>query len=128
VRTYTVARASDIEVNPARPKSADFERSPDFDVARYARLAFQYGPAAEQFTAVIVFDASSAWRARQLAGGHGTLVPTEDGGARWSIAARDRARLLRFVLENGPGLLLVEPAEMADALREGLAEVIGRHA
>jgi len=127
VRTYTVARMSDIEVNASRPKSPDFERPADFDVARFTRLAFQYGPTAEQFDATIRFDASSAWRAGQLAGGHGTIERTRDGGALWRIPARDRARLLRFVLENGPGVTLAEPAEVAAQLRVGLKEVTRIH-
>ena len=103
-RTYTVARMSDIEVSAARPKSADFERPTDFDVAGFSRLAFQYGPLAEEFEAAIRFVPSAAWRAAALAGDHGALERTPDGGALWRIPARDRARLLRFVVENGPGL------------------------
>jgi proteasome accessory factor B len=127
VRTYTVARMSDIAVNASRPKSPDFQRPADFDVASFSRLAFQYGPAAEQFEALIRFDASSAWRAEQLTGGHGTVERTPDGGALWRIAARDRSRLSRFVLENGPGLTLAEPPEAADAVRSGLEEVVRLH-
>jgi len=126
-RTYTVARMSDIQVNAARPKSADFERPADFDVATFTRLAFQYGSPAEQFEAVLAFDAASAWRAEQLAAGHGTVERASDGRALWRIPARNRARLARFVLENGPGLTLAQPADAADALRAGLAEVIRLH-
>jgi len=127
VRTYTVARMSDIQVDQARPRSADFERPADFDVASFTRFSFQYGPPAEQFEAEIRFDASSAWRAEQLAGGHGTIERDDHGGAVWRITARDRGRLLRFVVENGPGLTLAEPAEAAAQLRSGLAEVIRLH-
>ena len=127
VRTYTVARMSDIEVNATRPKSADFERPVDFDVASFTRLAFQYGSPAEQFEAVVRSDAASAWRAQQLSAGHGVVERTPDGGALWRIPARNRRRLARFVLENGPGLTLAEPVDAADALRAGLAEVIRLH-
>ena len=127
IRTYTVARMSDIEVNAAKPKSADFERPADFDVAGFSRLAFQYGPAAEQFEVVVAFEPQVAWRAESLAGGRGALERTPDGGADWTVVARDRARLLRFVLENGPGLRLVEPPDASAALRDGLVEVIRAH-
>jgi proteasome accessory factor B len=127
IRTYTVARMSDIAVNASRPKSPDFERPAGFDVAAFARLAFQYGPAAEQFEAAVRFDVSSAWRAEQLASGHGTVERTPDCGALWRIPARDRARLLRFVIENGPGLSLAEPPEAAARLRRGMEEVVRLH-
>jgi proteasome accessory factor B len=126
-RTYTVARMSDIEANAVRPKSPDFERPADFDVASFTRLAFQYGPPAEQFEASIRFDASSAWRAEQLVGGHGSVEPLPDGGALWRIPARDRSRLARFVLENGPGLTLAGPTDAADRLRARLEEVVRLH-
>ena len=127
VRTYTVARMSDIEVSATRPKSADFERPDGFDVAGFARLAFQYGSAAGEFEAAIRFEPSAVWRASSLAGARGVLERTPDGGALWRIPARDRMRLLRFVLENGPGLTLAEPADAAAALRVGLEEVAGAH-
>jgi len=126
-RTYTVARMSDIQVNAARPKSADFERPADFDVAGFSRLAFQYGSPDAEFVAAIGFAPSAAWRAASLAGGHGMLERTADGGAVWRIPARDRPRLLRFVVENGPGLALAEPPDAATSLRAGLEEVARIH-
>jgi proteasome accessory factor B len=126
-RTYTVARASDIAVNAVKPKSPDFERPADFDVASFSRLAFQYGEAAEEFEAAVRFAPSAAWRSASLAGGRGTLEPAADGGALWRIPARDRHRLTRFVLENGPGLRLAEPPDAAAELRAGLEEVARIH-
>lgn len=127
IRTYTVARASDIEVNASRPKSTDFDRPEDFDVARFSRLAFQYGPTADEFEATVRFEPSAAWRAMSLSDGHGRLAPESDGGALWHISARDRSRLMRFVVDNGPGLRLLEPADAADEVRAGLAEVADVH-
>ena len=127
VRTYTVARVSDVSANASRPKSPDFDRPVDFDVASFVRFPFQYGPPSQQFDATIRFDVPFAWRAEQLAGGNGTVEPTPDGGALWHIAARDRTKLARFVVENGPGLALVEPAEAAAKLRAGLEVVVRLH-
>jgi proteasome accessory factor B len=126
-RTYTVARASDIAVNAAKPKSPDFERPADFDVASFSRLAFQYGEAAEEFEALIRFEPSAAWRSASLAGGRGALEPAADGAALWRIPARDRRRLMRFVLENGPGVRLAEPPDVAAELRAGLEAVARIH-
>jgi proteasome accessory factor B len=127
VRTYTVARSSDIEPNATRPKSPDFDRPADFDVANFARLAFQYGPAEAEFTAAVRFSAAVAWKAEALAGGQGSVERSADGSATWRVAARNRARLLRFVLENGPGVALIEPSDAAASLRSGLEEVARIH-
>ena len=77
-RTYTVARMSDIEVNRSRPKSPDFERPADFDVASFVRLPFQYGPAESEFEALVRFDAT------------GAVASSFSFG--WSRRARDRWR------------------------------------
>lgn len=126
-RTYTVARMSDISVNAARPKSPDFDRPADFDVARFSRLAFEYGPATDRFEATLRFTPAAAWRASGLTQDHGTLERADDGSVVWRVAARDQARLLRFVVENGPGLSLEAPPEVARSLADGLAEVARLH-
>lgn len=125
-RTYTVARMSDIVVNPARPKSPDFETPDDFDVASFVRLPFQYGPAEAEFDAVIRFDDSATWRADAVSAGHGELEVDADS-ILWRVPARSQARLLQFVIDSGPGLHLIEPPDGVDALRAGLEAVIGAH-
>lgn len=127
IRTFTVARASDIETNGAKPKTPDFERPADFDVARYSRFAFQYGPASAEFVARVHFASSAAWRADALTASQGELERVADGGVDWRVPARDADRLARFVAENGPGLSLAEPAEAAARLRAGLEEVARLH-
>ena len=127
VRTYTVSRMSTLRVNEAKPKSPDFERPADFDVRAFVRLPFQYGLPTDEFEAVVRFAPASAWRAASLAGGHGSLTPDGDAIV-WRIRSRSRAGLLRFVVENGPGLAIVEPPALAEDLREGLAKVVRAHA
>jgi proteasome accessory factor B len=127
IRTFTVARASDIETNTAKPKSPDFERPEGFDVARYSRFAFQYGASSAEFAARIRFAPSAAWRAQALTAGQGELQRSADGGAEWLIPARNADRLARFVPENGPGLTLIAPADAAARLRAGLEEVARLH-
>jgi proteasome accessory factor B len=126
-RTYTVARMSDIELNAAKPKSSDFERPADFDVATFSRLAFQYGPPAEEFSAVMRFEPSAAWRATSLASGRGRTEQEADGSATWRIPARNRARLIRFAVESGPGIHLAAPADAVSQMRAGLEEVARIH-
>lgn len=127
VRTYTVSRMTDATANAARPKSPDYARPDDFDVRSYLRLPFQYGPDSARFTAVLRFSADNAWRAEGLARLRGELEPAGDGGLLWRVEARDPARLLRFAIENGPGLTVVEPADLAERLSHDLEEVVRLH-
>ena len=126
VRTYTVSRASDILIDTSRPKSPDFERPAGFDVRAFSRLPFQYGPADAEFEAVVRFGPDASWRAEALTGGAGTLARSGDS-LTWTISARDASRLLRFVVENGPGIELVTPPELAARLRADLQGVARVH-
>ena len=126
VRTYTVARMSDIEINPTKPKSPDFERPSDFDVRTFVRLPFQYGPLAQQFDAELRFASSAVWRADGLCGGQG-VVDRDAAGATWRVSARSASRLARFAIENGPGISIARPPRAAETVRRGLEEVARLH-
>jgi proteasome accessory factor B len=125
-RTYTVARMSAIQVNPARPKSPDFDRPEGFDVGSFVRLPFQYGPADSEFEALLRFGPTALWRAESISAGHGVVEPDGDG-LLWRVLARSQLHLLQFVIDSGPGLELVGPEEAVDALRHGLQEVLSVH-
>ena len=126
VRTYTVSRMSTVTVNRAKPASPDFERPSNFDVGTFVRLPFQYGPSAEEFESTLAIDSSAAWRAKRLTAGQGELTADGDGFT-WRVLARSVPRLLRFVLENEPGMRLVGPPEACAALRAGLETVVNSH-
>ena len=122
VRTYAVTRMREAVMNAKSPKSPDFERPSDFDVAAFTRLPFQYGPADEEFEAELRFATSCAWRAASLAAGHGDLTP--DGAeVVWRVPVRSPEALLQFVIENGPGLRIAAPPALAGALAAALREV-----
>jgi proteasome accessory factor B len=125
IRTFTVARMRDVEVNTARPATPDYERPEDFDVAAHVVLPFQYGPRAVE--AVVRFAPSAAWRASRLAAGRGTLTSEADGSVTWHVAVADETRFLRWIVENGPGILPVSPASLRERLAEGLAKVVALH-
>lgn len=127
-RTYAVARMDDVEVNTAAPKTPDYERPADFDVASFIRLPFQYGVPEAAFEARLRFDASDAWRARTLSGGAGRLAEQPDGSVEWTVPARDAARLARFVIENGPGLTILGPPEALTRYERGIERAVGLHA
>lgn len=126
-RTYTVARMESVTVEKARPATRDFERPSDFDVRTFVRLPFQYGPTSEEFEALVRFEPSAAWRAPSLAADQGTLATEADGAVTWRVHASSRARLLRFTIEHGPGLSVIEPAAIAADLTRGLEEVVRAH-
>lgn len=127
VRTYAVARLTNPVTNARTPKSPDFERPADFDVASFVRLPFQYGSPSEEFVAEIRIDASAAWRLEPLTRGRGSLEQQPYGDLLWRVSARSLSRLVRFAFENGPGLIVQGPPEAARAAREGLAKVVAIH-
>lgn len=124
-RIFAIARTRELEVSTAAPKTPDFEVPADFDVRAFMALPFQFG--AEQIAAVLRFTPESGWRADALTGGVGTLEFAEDDSVTWHVLARDGRRLLRWVIDNGPGVELVEPAELAAQVRAGLEEVARLH-
>ncbi len=124
LRVFALARVAELTVERSRPKSPDFERPADFDVAAFVRLPFQYGP--EKIDALLRLSSDAAWRLRGSIGVSGELSQKADG-ALWRVAARDGRRLLRWVVENGPGIELVSPAELRESLGTVLGEVIRCH-
>jgi proteasome accessory factor B len=126
IRVYAAARMDSVTTNAARPRTADFVRPADFDVAEYIGLPFQYG-AGTPFDAVVRFAPSVSWRAPALTGGAGEIRAGEEA-LLWHVTARDPARLARWVVANGPGLAIESPQEVADLVRSGLAGVVDAHA
>lgn len=127
VRTYAVTRIDALRVNPSRPRTPDFDRPDGFDVGGYVRLPFQYGTQGERFDATVVFDAPIAWRAAVLSGGIGRLDPLADGSVEWRVTVSSADRFMRFVIENGPGLRIAAPHELALRLQSALASVEVQH-
>lgn len=102
VRVYAIARIEDLVANSSRPKSPDFACPRDFDVRRFIGLPFQYGTESSQAT--IRFEPEVAWRAPSLTAGAGQTRQLADGAVEWTVTYSDRTRLLRWIIENGPGL------------------------
>lgn len=124
-RVYAVTRMRAITVNPARPKSPDFERPAGFDVATFIALPFQYGH--DEFEATLAFSPREAWRVPLLTAGRGATEQDAEGRVFWRVIARDRARLLRWIVENGPGISVEAPADLAAALLGGLERAAALH-
>lgn len=125
VRTYAAGRMRDLDVNPARPHTPDFEPPADFDVREHERLPFQYG--AETVSARVRFEPDAAWRAERLARGRGTLETLPDTSVLWTVDALDIDRLAAWIIAEGPGINAVEPPELVESLRSGLHRVVTLH-
>jgi len=124
-RVYTVGRISGLTVNSVRPKSADFSLPAGFDVAQFIGLPFQYG--GDDAVAVVRFDASCAWKAPAFASVSGSLSSKANGTALWTVRVRDLRALRSWVIENGPGIRILEPRTTAGTLEQELREVAGAH-
>lgn len=125
-RVYALFRMANAVVNAAKPKTADFAVPDGFTVSSFIAQPFQYGRD-EAAPAIVRFSAEHAWRAEALTGGAGELVPNADGSVDWHTTMRDPRRLLRWVVENGPGLTAIEPPELARMLEDSLAKVVALH-
>jgi len=123
-RIFAVARMRDVAVNAQRPKTPDFEPPVDFDVASCMLMPFQYGPKTRD--AVLHLAGPAGRRAPAITAGQGTL--TSDGGACfWRVPVADETLLARWIVENGPGITVVEPASLRETLAAGLQRVAASH-
>lgn len=123
-RVFAVSRMRDVAVNALRPKTPDFERPEGFDVAGWMLMPFQYGPAARD--AVLRLAGPAARRATALTGGQGALT-AEGASCVWRVKVADESLLARWIVENGPGISVIEPASLRETLAEGLRKVVALH-
>lgn len=124
VRVFAVPRMEDVAVAP-RPKSPDFEPPADFDVARYMLMPFQYGP--RVLDAVVRLTGPAARRAAALTAGQGSLAADSNAAYVWRVPVANPLLFARWAAAAGPGVQIVGPRDLADAVREGLEEVVRLH-
>lgn len=126
VRVFAVARAGDLCVNDVKPKSPDFDAPEAFDIREWMALPFQWGP--ERFPATLRLSGPTAARAGGLACAQGVIEPQADGAVLWRVDAADPRALAGWAIANGPGLDVLEPAEVRDTLSAGLRAAEAAHA
>ena len=124
VRTFAAPRMTDLAVAP-RPKTPDFEPPADFSVADYMVMPFQYGQ--NTVEALVEFTAPAAGRAPALTAGRGILGRGAGGAVVWRVPVSSTELFAHWVVENGPAIRVLEPRELADAVRAGLASVVALH-
>lgn len=124
VRTFATPRISGMTVAP-RPKTPDFDAPADFNVADYMTMPFQYGPRSVE--ALVEFTGAAARRAATLTAGRGAMGRGVGETVTWRVPVASEELFARWVVENGPGIRVLEPVGLADAVRAGLAKVVALH-
>lgn len=124
-RVFAITRIGDLEIESSRPKSPDFDRPSDFDVRTWMLMPFQYG--AQTHEAVLRLTGAAARRAAALASGQGSLSRSADGSVIWRVPVSDETLLAGWIASNGPGIHVVAPPSLRDALESGLRRVVALH-
>jgi predicted DNA-binding transcriptional regulator YafY len=123
LRVFAVTRISGLEVETARPKSADFAPPAGFDVRDWMLLPFQFGP--DRVPGLVRFTGPNATRAAGLSGGQGELRREPCGCVLWSVGVADPAALASWAVANGPGIVVLEPEAARLAWESGLRRAAG---
>jgi proteasome accessory factor B len=120
LRTFHLGRIESLAVNPAAPRTPDFEPRPDFSLAAEAtRDPWNYGEHAPVRCRVRL-DASAPAEARASFGA--TARIEEDGGAAVvELQVTNRDALLRHVLSLGDAAEVLAPRALRERAREMLA-------
>jgi proteasome accessory factor B len=125
MRVFAVTRVSGLEVESARPKSADFVPPPGFDVRDWMLLPFQFGPA--RAPGRVRSPAPTAARAVALTAGRGVLEAEPCGCIGWRVDVSDPEALASWAVANGPGIVVLGPEEARVAWSQGLRKAAGAH-
>lgn len=126
IRTYCVSRLAGMKPNSRAPRTPDFERPADFDVAAFTALPFQYG-STDPVTVRLRLTGDAARRSADLCAGKGSLSVDGDS-LTWEVGVRNTERLLRWVIENGPGIRITHPKALADEMAARLSALAESHA
>jgi predicted DNA-binding transcriptional regulator YafY len=126
VRVFAIARIADLSIERSRPKTPDFEPPTDFDVRTWMLMPFQYGPQTSEAT--LRLSGPAAHRAPALVAGQGSLSGPAGGPYSWRVAFADETLLARWIASNGPGIEVVAPDTLREALVAGLRKAVEQHA
>ncbi len=125
IRTFHVHRIRRLQVNPARPRSPDFEIPPDFRLDDYvASYAWEH-----RFHEPVDVELRLTGELARIAQG---AVPTaklaEEGGAvKAVVRATFLDGLLRYALSLGPECVVASPPAAAPRAREMAQKVLAAH-
>jgi len=120
VRTFHVARVQSVVVNPAAPRTPDFEPRADFSLADHAtREAWEYRVHPPLLCRVRLEAAASAEVLASF--GPRARITEEGSGAVVEVDATNGEGLLRHVLALGDRAEVLAPSKLRERAREVLA-------
>ena len=106
-------------LDEADPKTLEAARAHlDDDTAV---LPFQIGE--QSIAGKIYFSKSALHKAKKIIGPALPACEPHGDGIIWNVDVANTRRLAQWVVENGPGILPIEPVETLDIIRKGLAKV-----
>lgn len=115
-RCFRLDRMGRANVNESGRGSADFEPR-RFEASRWQLLPFQMGDATG-CEATVRISPSALWQARNLCSSHGRIVEDAIGSCFWQVSFADARGLAAWCIANGPGLVPLQPEEVARAYWE----------
>ncbi|MCR5846039.1 MAG: WYL domain-containing protein [bacterium] len=113
LRTFKLARMKSIAIGVRSDAVAQADNP----------ILFPFQIGTEGFNAKIFIGGELANRIPAITWGKGD-VEWQSSGALWTIEARDSHALASWVLENGPGIMLLEPKPIAASVAEHLRSII----
>jgi proteasome accessory factor B len=120
IRTFHLSRIESLTVNPAAPRTPDFEPRKDFSIAAYAtREAWEYGVHAPVRCRVRLDPPIPAEVLASF--GPRVAVKDEGGGAVVEVEATNQEGLLRHVLALGERAEILAPKALRERAREVLS-------
>ena len=118
-RTFRLSRVEgQAQLQPCDWKSVEAAKL--CDDGRLSVLPFQIGQ--NNCQGVIYFEASAQHKMQQLTASSGT-VEKHGQGWLWTVDVADEQAFAQWVIENGPGLLVVQPQSAAQSIQQGLASM-----
>lgn len=108
-RTFHLDRIARVTVNPARPRSPDYEIPGSVDLAALARQRpFEY-PIEDEQAVRVRLEPRLAFSARALFGEHAAVEEQGDGGAEVTVRVRHLDALVDQVISLGDGARILSP-------------------
>ena len=127
LRSFRVDRIEKLNVNAARPRSADYEVPADFKVATYAVAHPWEFRRHAPIDVKLRLSADLAWLADRTFTG-GQVLERGRTGVTLGLKVRDQDALIRALLPLGPGVEIQAPEALRTRMRHLLKSLLAQHA
>lgn len=126
-RVFRADRMEEVEPNPERPQTPDYEIPDDFSVADLLdREAWELGDEEELVRAEVLFRFPASLRVERQGRGE-PVERREDGSSVRRFEVRQPGPFLRWLLTFGGEAEVLSPAELGTEMRAAAREIVGRH-